>query len=182
MPALWDLDPQGLSIRHRPDRTHVEERPMTTRLLVPATPATTELIQDALRALAVYVVPVGVVTVGLVAAFVWSGHLVAAWLTVVVVFLVGVAVARTAVSPAPPARHGRRRSPTVRRVNRRAAIVLPVAAVALATLMAGIAVRPVLAGLLGIAVLLFLVPGLGALAGYEMLRARRSALARGTQA
>jgi hypothetical protein len=24
MPALWDLDPQGLSIRHRPDRPHVD--------------------------------------------------------------------------------------------------------------------------------------------------------------
>lgn len=83
---------------------------------------------DALRVLALFVAPVGLATFEAVAILAQAGYLVAAWLTIALVFLLGVAVARTAGRPVPS-------SPTVRRINRRAAIVLPAAAVLLAGLL-----------------------------------------------
>lgn len=126
---------------------------------------------DALRVLVLYIAPVAYATFELVGVFARSGHLVAAWLTIGVVFLAGVAIARTAGPTLASGR--RRRSPIVRRINRRAAIILPIAGVGLATLLAAIAVKPVLLGLLGVAVLLFVVPGLGALGGHELLHVLR---------
>lgn len=130
-----------------------------------------EFAWDALCALALCVIPAGFATFELVAVFARTGYLAAAWLTIGLVFLAGVAIFRTA-GPSPTS-SGRRRSPIVRRINRRAAIILPTAAVLLATLMAAIVVKPVLLGLLGVALLLFVVPGLGALAGHELLHALR---------
>lgn len=67
-----------------------------------------EVAGDALRVLALYIAPTGFATFGLVGLFARSGHLAAAWLTVVVVALVGVAIARTAAQPAWPAWTGQR--------------------------------------------------------------------------
>lgn len=128
---------------------------------------------DLLPVVAFCLAPVAFVTFETVAILARTDHLAAAWLAIAVVFLAGVAIARTARRTARP-RHCRHRSSAVRRIDRRAAIILPAAGVALATLMAGIAVRPVLLGLLGVAVLLILVPGLGALAGHELLALRRA--------
>lgn len=83
---------------------------------------------EVLRVLALFVAPVGLATFDVVAILAAASYVVVAWLTIAVVFLLGVAVARTAGRPVPS-------SPIVRRINRRAAIVLPVAAVLLAGLL-----------------------------------------------
>lgn len=56
--------------------------------------------RDALRVLVLYVVPTGWATFEVVAYLARTDHLAAAWLTVVVVALVGLAIARTAAQPA----------------------------------------------------------------------------------
>ncbi len=61
-----------------------------------------------MRVLAFVVAPVAIVTFGVVGVFVRSGHPAAAWLTVGILFVVGVAVARTATPPARPAWIGHR--------------------------------------------------------------------------
>lgn len=59
-----------------------------------------EFARDALRVLVLYVVPAGWATLEVVAYLARTDHLAAAWLTLVVVALVGVAIARTAAQPA----------------------------------------------------------------------------------
>jgi hypothetical protein len=67
-----------------------------------------EFAQGVLRVLVLYITPAGWATFEVVAYLVRTDHLAAAWLTVVVVALVGVAIARTAAQPTRPARTGHR--------------------------------------------------------------------------
>jgi hypothetical protein len=63
---------------------------------------------DALRVFVLYVAPAGWATFEVVAYLARTDHLAVAWLTIVVVALVGVAIARTATQPTRPAWTGRR--------------------------------------------------------------------------
>jgi hypothetical protein len=94
---------------------------------------TTGLIRDAGRALPLILL-LGFGPLAIVAPLVHSDHVAAAWVTIATA-LVGLAIARTGTAPRRPARH----CSTVQRINRRAAVVLPLSAVALSTLMATIA-------------------------------------------
>jgi hypothetical protein len=97
-------------------------------------PAARGLLRDSLRALPL-ILALGFGPLLAVSVLVASDHVAAAWAVIAVGVLIGVAMARTGV---PPRRRGRHRS-TVQRINHRAAIVLPTAAIVLATVMASIA-------------------------------------------
>jgi hypothetical protein len=92
---------------------------------------------DALHVLTWYVAPVGLATFEVVAILARTNHIAAAWLTIGIVFLMGVAIARTGGRPASTGRH---RSPAAWSVNHRAAIILPIAALVLASLLGLLAV------------------------------------------
>lgn len=141
-----------------------------------------ELIRDALLALR-YLLPIGGASLAAVAILAWTDHVAAAWVVVGVGVLIGVAMARTSPAPRAPRRprRARRQLSTVQCINRRATLVLPLSAVALATLMAGIAVKPAVLGLFAMFVLFPLATGLAALAVYELGHVVRRAVARGTE-
>jgi hypothetical protein len=113
---------------------------------------TAEFAWDVIRLGLFYVAPIGAATFVAVGYLDNTGHKAAAGVLLIIEFLIGVALARTGARPA------RHRSPSVRRINRRAAIILPIAAVALATLLAALAVKPVVPVIVGLLLVLFGLP------------------------
>ena len=130
--------------------------------------AAAEFAWDLLRVLVLYVIPVGIATAFAVTALYQAGHGSAVGVLLAGEFVGGMALAVIGHWGGQPS------SPTVRQINRRAAVILPLAAVALATLLAGMAVRPAVLGVVVAGALIMGVPAAGALVVSELLyRGRR---------
>jgi hypothetical protein len=130
-----------------------------------------DLAWNIFRVLAYCVLPVAFATFEVVDILVRTGHRQAAWGVLAQLLAVGICILIIAL--APPETFSRRPSPTVRRLNRRAAMILPAAGLVLASLWAVIAIKPVLLGLVGVVLLLVGVPALGSLGGHELIELRR---------
>jgi hypothetical protein len=115
---------------------------------------------DTLRVLILYVAPTGIGLAEVLSYATQPGHRAGVYVLLLGLLVVGAMLVMAALGW--HRRPHRPKSPTVRDVNRKAARILVPSALGLATLMAGIAVKPALLGIFGAWLLLVVLPITGA--------------------